>query len=196
MTETVRTLIVASAVLLIICVGWFFFLYKPEIAKLQVLKEDTEKLMLKLQSLRVNDEQLKALQKQAELQDTELRRLEARLVHKEDLPMLVTALKRRGKRFGLRFDRILPDYDHLMEGGQENPARALKLVIHLKLQGRYKSLGKFIDSLNDLPYLLSVGEVTLNYDQRIYPELEIILDVAAYLQETAAAEKFVEMSVR
>ena len=64
----------------------------------------------------------------------------------------------------------------------------LQLTVHFKLQGYYKNFGKFLSSLDKLPFYISLGEIMLVYNERVYPKIDIQMDVVLYLRQHGAAE--------
>lgn len=185
MTDSFKSILIATALLIVIGVTWFFILYRPEVAELQSLKEKTEDVLMSLRSLRVTDAQVNALAERAEALKQDITAVQAKIAPKSQLPAIVEQIRRKGQRYGLKFHNIIPDYNSLlsMSSEQNGQTDILKLTLHIKLQGRYKNLGKFIESLGDLPVYLSIGELSINYQEAIHPELEIYLDTILYLRD-------------
>jgi len=185
MSESLKSIIIASVLLIILAGTWFLFLYQPEVSKLQLLKEKTEDVLLQLQSLRVTDEQLNALEQKVAVLRAEIATAQSRIMPKNDLPAIVDKLRRKGERYGMKFNNIIPDYNSLVDAQTEEQAETdiLQLTIHLKMQGYYKNLGRFIESLEDMPVFVSVGELSINYQEKVHPELEIFLDVIVFLKD-------------
>ena len=184
-TDSLKSMVVATVLLIVIGTCWFVLLYRPEIIQLQLLEDKTDHVLLQLRSLRVTDAQVVALQQQVERLKYELTKKQKRIVPKNQLPVVVEQIKMIGQRFGLKFQNIIPDYNSLVDADSEIEIQAdiLKLTLHIKLQGYYKSLGKFIVALNELPYYLSIEELNINYEHTIHPELEIFLDIVVYLKD-------------
>ncbi|MFQ6112801.1 MAG: type 4a pilus biogenesis protein PilO [bacterium] len=187
MTESKRTLIIAGVLLVVVCLGWYLVFYQPKLTKLRTLKTETENLLIKITSFRVTDKQLASLEKQVEKSEDEIAKIHARVLLKSELPAVVRQFKRKGRSFGLEFHSIIPDYNSLIRIPQEEEEASdlLKLTVHFKLQGYYKNFGNFIDSLAELPFIVSLSEMSLHFNERIYPELEIFMDVVLYLRETS-----------
>ncbi|MFQ5751340.1 MAG: type 4a pilus biogenesis protein PilO, partial [bacterium] len=114
----------------------------------------------------------------------EIREKQKKIIPKDDLALIVQEIQRKGRTFGLKFDTVIPDYETLMNdpGTEKESEEVLKLTVHMKLQGFYKSFGRFVESLNSLPFYLSIGELTLVYNEKIYPEVEILVDTVLYLR--------------
>lgn len=183
-------MLIASALLLTLCLGWFFLLYTPKVSKMETIKEETQNIVFKLQSLQVTDEQVESLEKQVELLESQTKRTQNKIMTKDDLQEAVAAMRKIGRRFGLKFHKIIPDYSSLIgsdDAEQLNP-EVLKLTVHLKLQGYYTNFGKFLSSLDELPFYVSLGEMTLVYNPVIHPEIDILLDAVVYLRANSAVK--------
>jgi Tfp pilus assembly protein PilO len=186
MSESRLTLILAVVLLFVMCLAWFFVFYQPRKVEVYALKQDTENLLVKLRSFRVTDKQIVSLEKQIEKLEEEIAVTQSKVFAKSNLPFIVRQIEKKGRIYGLKFSNILPEYDSLVRfpEAEEQRSDLIKLVVHFKIQGSYKNFGKFIENLADLPFFISLGEISLYYNEDIYPELEITLDVVLYLQET------------
>lgn len=186
MSESLRTLIVATLLLVLICLGWFFLLYRPGVSKVTTISEDSKELLAKLQSFHVSDGQIKALEKQVEILKRDIRLKKAKIVPKDELSTVVRQFQQKGRGFGLKFHSIIPDYESLIRvenEERESGSEVLKLTVHIKLQGSYRSFGRFLDSLDEFPFLISLAEMNVMYNSSIFPELDILLDIVLYLRE-------------
>lgn len=186
MLKPFKNLFLAGSVLALLCLAWYLMLYRTEVSKLHLLKQETQNVAWKLQSLRVTEEQIASLETQIGSLQSELAKTQRKLLAKNDLPKIIQRIQRRARRYGLRFGQVIPDYEMLIAiPDQENgPSDILQLTVHMKLQGYYKNFGNFVNSLPTLPFYVSVGEVTLLYNETIHPELEIIVDTVLYLRES------------
>ncbi len=193
MNESLKILIIAVLGLLAVCLCWFLFMYRPEIVKLRNLKSETGQLLARIQSLRVTDAQVDDLEKGVEQLQKEIAKKQAGLLLKEDLHSAVQQIQKHGKRYGVKLQKIIPDYDKLIATTEESQVAeaAMALTLHLKLRSKYKNFGRFLEKLDDLPFLISVGELTLGYDEQSFPELVALLDVQVFLRSEDAALKAV-----
>ncbi len=191
MAETLKTVLIASVLLIAVCLGWFFFFYHPKTSRLDIVKEETQDLVFKLQSLRVTEAQVFALGKQVEVIKNDIKLLHDKVIFKDDLPAAIKEIKASGHKFGLKFLNIIPDYASLInskENEQEPNAGLLKLIVHFKLQGYYKSFGKFLSSLDKLPFYISLGEVRIVYNDSIHPQVDVLFDGVLFLHDRFNSE--------
>ena len=193
MSDGWRTILIASLLLVAMSCGWFFFIYQPKVSRMQTFKDESGNILLKLRSMRVTEAQVTALKEQVASIKAEIAKSQRRIVPKDRLPDVVESVRQAGMKYGLKFLSILPDYQSLMKGSGDSGSDVLKLTIHMKMQGDYVSLGNFIESLASAQYYISVGELTVSYNRKLYPELDIIVDTQVYLRNElgAAAGKVV-----
>ena len=186
-SDNTKTIVVSSVILISLTVIWFMLLYRPQASELKVLKEETQDLLLKLQSLRATDEQITVLEKQVAKLRTEVREAGQKVVPKKRLPQVVEQLRKKGRGYRLTFHNIIPDYESLI-AADNSSADVLKLTLHLKMQGQYLDVGRYIASLGDLPFYVSVGDMLLRYNESIHPEVDVTLDLDVFLSDTDSAK--------
>ncbi len=183
MLDTFKPLILLASLFVVICVVWYFILYQPDVLKLNVIKDEFQELVYRFQSLRVSDQQILALEAQIKNLQTEIDRTEKKLIQKDNLASIIQQIQWKARTFGLKFERVIPDYQSLMNSpdAKQDSAQVLKLTVHMKLQGYYKNFGKFINSLSEMPFYITLGEMTLLYNETIHPQIDIIVDAVLYL---------------
>lgn len=189
MNESLKVLLIAVGLLLAACCLWFLFFYRPEISRMKDIEKRTHDLVSKLQSFSVDDRQIVALEERVRTLKTEVESTQRKIINKDALKSAVRQLERQGRKFGLKFQTIIPDYDSLMEVGRDNESRedVMQLTVHIKLQGTYRNFGRFLESLGTLPFLISLGEVSILYNEKVFPQLDVLLDAILYLQEARPA---------
>jgi len=191
MTETLKTALIASALLIALGLGWFFFLFQPKTSRMETIKKETQDLIFKVRSIRVTNAEVIALGKQVEIIKNEIKLTQEKIILKDDLPAAIKKIKNSGSKFGLKFDQIIPDYTSLInskEKEQESSAGLLRLTVHFKLQGYYKSFGKFLSSLEKLPFFMSLAEVRIVYNDNIHPQVAIFFDGVLFLYDKSNSE--------
>jgi len=191
MNETLKAVLIASAILIALGLGWFFFFYQPKTSRLEIVKKETQDLIFKVKSIRVTNAEFIALRKQVEIIKNDIKLTQEKTIFKDDLPAALKKIKNSGSKFGLKFHQIIPDYPSLInskENEQEANAGLLRLIVHFKLQGYYKSFGKFLSSLDKLPFYMSLREVTIVYNDSIHPEVDVLFDGVLFLYDKSNSE--------
>ncbi len=191
MNGTLKAVLIASAILIALGLGWFFFFYQPKTSRLEIVKKETQDLIFKVKSIRVTNAEFIALGKQVEIIKNDIKLTQEKTIFKDDLPAALKKIKNSGSKFGLKFHQIIPDYPSLInskENEQEANAGLLTLIVHFKLQGYYKSFGKFLSSLDKLPFYMSLREVTIVYNDSIHPQVDILFDGVLFLYDKSNSE--------
>jgi len=191
MNETLKAVLIASAILIALGLGWFFFFYQPKTSRLEIVKKETQDLIFKVKSIRVTNAEFIALGKQVEIIKNDIKLTQEKTIFKDDLPAALKKIKNSGSKFGLKFHQIIPDYPSLInskENEQEANAGLLRLIVHFKLQGYYKSFGKFLSSLDKLPFYMSLREVTIVYNDSIHPQVDVLFDGVLFLYDKSNSE--------
>jgi len=191
MNETLKAALIASAILIALGLGWFFFFYEPKTSRLEIIKKETQDLVFKVKSIRVTNAEFIALGKQVEIIKNDIKLTQEKIIFKDDLPAAIKKIKNSGSKFGLKFHQIIPDYPaliHSKENEQEANAGLLRLNVHFKIQGYYKSFGKFLSSLDKLPFYMTLREVTIVYNDSIHPQVDILFDGVLFLYDKSNSE--------
>ncbi len=186
MWRVFKTVFALAGLVLLACAVWYLGFYQPQISRRALLRQETEQLSLQLQSFRVSDQQLRALASQIDTLRAYLEGTRRRLVPKSELPMAIELLRRQGRKYGLKFEQIIPDYDQLLPApdAETSAGEVLPLTVHLKMQGRYRNFGRFVASLPALPFFVSLGEVSLVYNEAVHPEIDILTDAILFLRNS------------
>ncbi|MFQ5604858.1 MAG: type 4a pilus biogenesis protein PilO [bacterium] len=185
MPQSLKSLFLILALTILIGMGWYFAVYRPDWVKLQAFKEESKKLLVQLQSFKVTDAQISALQAQVEKIQDEILTTRSKLIPKENLSQAVNELRNCGSRFGLKFNQVIPEYKSLIKlpDVEQTPSEIINLPVHVKLQGYYKNFGRFVEALRELPFYVSVGEVIIVYNEAIHPRVEILVDMILFLTD-------------
>ncbi|MFQ5706414.1 MAG: type 4a pilus biogenesis protein PilO [bacterium] len=191
MAESKRVLIFAVVLLVVVSLGWYFVFYQPKASSIITLKEDSQRLLLKLKSLQVTDKRIATLENQIEKLQDQIDQHRTKIWPKSDMPRMVKQIEKQGRVFGLKFQSVIPEYDALMSlpDASRRKGDLLELTVHFKLQGSYKNFGRFVESLQKLPFVISLGEMSMVFNKELYPELEIMLDAVLYLRESSPVQQ-------
>jgi len=185
MSYSLKKILLTITLLLSVCLTWFFFLYKPTSDKLEVIKAETNDLVLKVRSFRANDEQVLILGSRVDTLTSTIDLFKKGILARNGLPLAVHAMRKKGRIYGLEFVSVIPDYDRLLEGDEVHKGDVLRLPIHVKSIGSYRSFGRFVESLATLPFLVSLGDVKLDYNEKEHPALSIIFDAILFIQKSS-----------
>lgn len=188
MNDSVKTLLIAVGLLIVILSAWFFLLYDPEVSKIAEIKLETQQLLDQLQSFQVTQSQVDTLVVQITDLTKKIAAHEARVISKDELPGIVQQIHKTGKRYGVKFQKIIPDYDSLIEIGTVSTGEIYKLIMHIQLKASYRRFGTFLEALEKLPFMVSLGEITIAYSPESFPRLTIEMEMILYMDEKTVSE--------
>jgi Tfp pilus assembly protein PilO len=188
MNDSVKTLLIAVGLLAVIAAAWFFLLYNPGVSKISEIKDEITTLVSNIQNFQVTQEQVDGLEAQIADLSKKIAALEIRVISKDDLPEIVHQIHATGKMNGVNFQKIIPDYDSLIEIGSDNSGEIYKLVMHLQMRANYKQYGTFLEALGKSPFMVSLGNITIAYNPEYFPALSIEMEMILYLDEKPVTE--------
>ena len=76
----------------------------------------------------------------------------------------------------------------MIEIGSDARGEIYKLVMHIQLQASYKSFGRFLEAMGKVPFMVSLGEITIAYNPEHFPRLTIEMELILYLDEKTVSE--------
>jgi len=190
MSESLRTLLIAIFLLLCVIGGWFFLHFHPRKSQLASIRERTEDLLSNIQSFRTTSQEVARLDAKIAILQKNLAATSSKLITKKDLSRAVKQIAKEGRKYGLAFDKIIPDYSSLVsaENVSTEASPVMRLTLHLKMRGRYKSFGRFLKNLEHLPFGVSAGEISLVYDESLSPRLRILMDAVLFLRRDSGTK--------
>lgn len=185
MSASTKRLVIAVTCMAAICAAWYFLMYRPKLLMVTELEQKKQEMLAKIRSLRVTDNELVSTEQKVMALRQALAQTQASLISLDDLEFAVKQIRRHGERFGLRFDKIIPDYDSLITVSKlsNTNSSVQRLTLHLSLRGKYMNFGRFLESLTTLPFLVSLGDVNVIYHNGMFPELELMADAELFIVE-------------
>jgi Tfp pilus assembly protein PilO len=124
--------------------------------------------------------QIRLLRQETDSLKAALQQVQKRLANVDALQELIQRLAARGRRAGLNFVAVTPDYTSLLLGQAKGPVQALPISV--EAEGRFLSLGHFLEGLRQMPFYFEPTGLGLNYDPTLYPKLKIRVDGKLYLR--------------
>lgn len=165
--------------LVVLVLIWYFAFYKLQSGKISEMKAGIKQINQDLNAAQNSAGGIQKIKKEIESIKEEIEKMQEKIPSKDRLLYVSRAIENRGKQYGLKFQEINPKKDILFSK-EEGNVSITKVPIELWMRGQYFELGKFIESLNDFPFLVNAGSVTISADEN-YPELDIYLVVYVYL---------------
>ena len=178
--------IVAGAVLLVGLAGWFF-LIRPQGAKLNSLKKETAEVQAKVDSYQ---QQVAAARAAPKIEVADVYRLAKAMPDRTDMPDLLLELSQLARDTGIRFDSISPQQGAAIGSYQVLP-------ISVTFNGNFYNLADFLYRLRSLVSvhggrldatgrLFSVDTMTFNESPLHFPQIQASLVIDAFVYGSGA----------
>ncbi len=171
---------VTAAVVLLLFAGWYGLYYRPARAQLNQLVLKQRALQAGMAEMARAEMQIRLLRQETDSLKAALQQVQKRLANVDALQELIQRLAARGRRAGLNFVAVTPDYTSLLLGQAKGPVQALPISV--EAEGRFLSLGHFLEGLRQMPFYFEPTGLGLNYDPTLYPKLKIRVDGKLYLR--------------
>lgn len=170
----IRNYAMAVAVLLTVTSVWLIFFYLPMQRRLGQTSNSLDAWNSKLREASLSEEMVDELTEKVEQLKKEVEQIESRLFYLEDMPVIARNLVKYAQSHNLRTLAMTPNYEVLTELDESgSPGKPLvKLPIELKLVGRFKSVGDFIQNVDGLSFIFAPDGFRLNANPRIYPDVD------------------------
>ena len=178
--------IVVGAVLLVGLAGWFF-LIRPQGAKLNSLKKETAEVQAKVDSYQ---QQVAAARAAPKIEVADVYRLAKAMPDRTDMPDLLLELSQLARDTGIRFDSISPQQGAAIGSYQVLP-------ISVTFNGNFYNLADFLYRLRSLVSvhggrldatgrLFSVDTMTFNESPLHFPQIQASLVIDAFVYGSGA----------
>jgi len=170
-------LLVTGCVILI--VGWYFIYYLPMNNKINKIKSEINEINEEINLVAGNIGGLENLRKNVNQLETELEQYEEKIITKNKLVYVSNQLKEKGIECNLRIEKITPKVDVIF-GEEKEEGEIVKLPISMNIVGHFFDFRNFLESFDDFPFLIKAGQVSVETDDAIYPDLLITLTVYVF----------------
>lgn len=181
-----KNLSIAVAIFIIVTIAWFALIYKPKRSEVVELADKIKELSFQVEGLLAQDRQIKNIEAEIDSIRRTTTNLEMRIFQKERFPEMARLIEDRGTDYGLHFSTIAPDYDALLRLDAEKRDELGALVVlpvTFAVQGDFIRLGRFIESLEKLPFLFSISQLHVEATAESYPEVIVNMDGVLFLTE-------------
>jgi hypothetical protein len=156
-------IIAASAVLVLIVIGWYMLYFSPKKIEIDSMRADIQQIQSDLSSINVTDAMLDSLRKEiATIQESELQ---------------IT------QDIQTNNDKLFPDVNAPIDTSTLESKTGIRPIdMDLFLQGSFEELVIFLESFENFPFLIRAGNIMVSTDDFLYPDLKIDLTVYFFLE--------------
>lgn len=186
-TKARNNLIMAGMILIAIAVGWFTLFYKPMSTEIQTLNTAIKSDQDSIAAVERYKTQEKILRLRIETLKIEVEEWDSSFPPRKQLVSLAKQLISYFASYGIELIEMQPSLFELYALEQAGNIVAgqyvSKQLLNMALRGRYLNLGRMLDRIDQLPFKVTVTDITVNPLPNERPELEIGLDMFLYMHE-------------
>ncbi len=150
-----RKLLIATAILLLPAVAFYFLYYSPKADDISRLESNlsqlqNELIVIKAKASHLNEQ--RALQKEIE---TKFKEASQVIPDTKEIPSLLTNISSLGTGAGLDILSFKP-------GGEKPRDFYAEIPVSISVTGTYHNIGHFLDTVSKLPRIVNVNEIKLS----------------------------------
>lgn len=193
MSRRERILLIVAAVL-VVFVGWYFYIYSPRQAEYTQLTQDLKDRQNQLTQMENTARQITRLEQDYRQLQSFIASIEAKLPTTKEIPSLMVRLERLTKSLGISLQAIRPGQMEAVtptssssssSGGSQQPAPPagaspyFKFPIKLSFIASYSELLRLSNSYQSFPRLIVVRRITMA--PRTLPDLISDMDIETFV---------------
>lgn len=177
MIKRLRGLLIWTGLLSVGAGIWLVLWYQPKNSEIQETRKQIEVMSQRVRAATISQRYLDTLRVQNARIRATIEEKDKRVWPKSVLPRIADQLQRLARRSGLTVRHVLPDFDSLLQlesldsEGAKKPV--FRLPVRFVVEGRYRNFGRFLEQTEGLPFLFSVGDFQVRYQEMMYPNLSI-----------------------
>jgi type IV pilus assembly protein PilO len=153
----IQKVIILGAVIILILLGYYFFVHTKMTAELAKLQSDKSERQGKLDKLKLVEKDIESIRAQIEAKQRELEKLKSKLPTEAEMEKLLLDLSEKGKLGGLTFSDIKPMGER---PGRDN--LYMEVPISLKFSGAYKFIMTFFSKVVGMERIINFRDITIN----------------------------------
>ena len=155
-----QMLIIWPVILIAVVAAWYFLIFSGIQKEQSQLQNEMIVLQEKLKD-RISKSQIELIQTEIDSLNTFLNTQNKRIYPVENLLTMGQEIEKMVKGYGLRLVTITPDFNSVTNLGQSMQDIS-ELPVNIVFYGTFHELTKFIDSIEDLPYVMRIDEVHIS----------------------------------
>ena len=147
-------LAIVSGVLLLILVGYWFFMYQPQADQLAVQREEAQQLQRELSNIRAVVTNIAAFEVEVDQLEHELKIALKQLPNGKQFEDLLRDISTAGKQVGVSIESLSRESEVPHDFYAEVP-------FQLVIEGTYHDLARFFERVGKLPRIVNVGSLSI-----------------------------------
>lgn len=170
-----KRIAITLGVTVVIITVWLAFIYLPLTSRVNSLADQSAQLKHELAGYRSRFGDIRELHVRVDSQNQKLSAVLERLGTTDSIPDFIQVLSEDMKEYGLKNIRIIPNLKDLIEEesialGDRNVNR---VEFKLTADGRYLSIGRYLEYLQKQPYYSGQTSLDILYDQDLGPRVDL-----------------------
>ncbi|HGY55829.1 MAG TPA: hypothetical protein ENK44_09015 [Caldithrix abyssi] len=140
------------AVLLIISLSWYLFIYSRQKATLEDIESNLRVVAHKLKNAQQAQQNMKLIEENLKKKQENLTNERNRFISESDLPEVTEKLKSFAREYNLELTDFSSSFESLLES--EKKTKIAPLALSLTVKGKYLDIGRFLEHWPTLPFYL------------------------------------------
>ena len=155
------------------------FWFRPNLRSVQKLHRELHALRIQIRDAQLLDNVSRIQKEIAEIE----RDFGGRLFRRNEIPRALELLKNHISQYRLEILSLRPELREELSSFVLSPDFALDtLPVRLRLKGDYVDTGRFLGSLQGLPFLTTVELLQMESPETLYPKIETQVTLSLYLE--------------
>lgn len=174
---------IGAIVVIVMFVAWLVVYFLPLQEQITQSEQGIHQWGGKIKAANFSGDTVDRLSQTVDQLKLNIEKIEEKIYYLEDMPLIAKHLLKHGKSYGLEITSMTPNYDVLFEvkSIHSDGKPLIKLPISLQMNGRFKSVGKFISSVGELPFAFAPDGFEFTANPMIYPEVEVTVEGFLFL---------------
>ena len=151
---TKQRVIIVAAILVLICGGFYQFVYAKKTKMINVLQGSLNTVNTELQDLRAIQKKLEEFRSMIGELESQLETAQKQLPRQKEIPVLLKDISKFGKQTGMEFKSFRP-------ASEVSKGFYAEVPINLVISGPFHNIGKFIDQIVHYPRIVKITSISL-----------------------------------
>lgn len=158
--------------------------YTPQSRKIARLREEIRATELKLNESLQLTKGIETVETEVSLLEKELQGLKGRGLSKERFEAFLRHLAKESSRLQLKMVSLVTQEEGTSpreEKKESSSSQYKKVNLQMVLHSDFISLGRYLKTIEELPFLVVIHNLHVERDEKIFPLLKVTLGVTVYL---------------
>lgn len=170
---------IGAAVSTVIFISLYVFVYQPKRKEALKLQEKIKTTGHEIESILKTIPRLRKLEEEVAREQQQVSLIKKTTFDEQPAQGLLQQLAREAHRLNM-------DVISLKSGEEPSPGKSpyKRLIIVMNIQCPYRHLGSYLKGLGELPGFVTVEELEIVIDNRVFPKLRVKLTLSSFVSRT------------